>query len=266
MTGVQTCALPISCSPDSVDAAYAASHANKIKNETLLEANKDHTITIRYAFSLVADQKFTCKDGRETTSVGSMSFSLTVRPGATAAEVNKALGEAIHGLDIYSSNSRSTLTVYDNRWSSTNKVEIPTYEPRYEYVKQLDIQAGANEGQMIPIEYDMLSLSLLDIEDISVDTFESAQKTLSLEKIDGAIRKISEQRSLFGAYQNRLEHAGMIDDNTAENLRAAESQIRDTDMAASIVEYSRAQILSQTAQSMLAQANQSTQNIVNLLQ
>ena len=58
----------------------------------------------------------------------------------------------------------------------------------------------------------------------------------------------------------------MIDDNTAENLRAAESQIRDTDMAASIVEYSRAQILSQTAQSMLAQANQSTQNIVNLLQ
>lgn len=255
-----------SCSPDSVDAAYAASHANKIKNETLSEANKDHTITIRYTFSLVADQKFTCKDGRETTSVGSMSFNLTVRPGATAAEINKALGEAIHGLDIYSSNSRSTLTVYDNRWSSTNKVEIPTYEPRYEYVKQLDIQAGANEGQMIPIEYDMLSLSLLDIEDISVDTFESAQKTLSLEKIDGAIRKISEQRSLFGAYQNRLEHAGMIDDNTAENLQAAESQIRDTDMAASIVEYSRAQILSQTAQSMLAQANRSVQNIVNLLQ
>lgn len=254
------------CSPDAVSNAYAASHSNKTRSETLLEANKDHTVTIRYAFNLVADQKFTCKDGSETTSVGSISFSLTVRPGATADEINKVLGEAIRGLDIDAPNSRSTLTARNNSWSSANKVEIPTYEPRYEYVKQLDIQAGANEGQMIPIEYDMLSLSLLDIEDISVDTFESAQKTLSLEKIDGAIRKISEQRSLFGAYQNRLEHAGMIDDNTAENLQAAESQIRDADMAASVVEYSRAQILSQTAQSMLAQANQSTQNILNLLQ
>lgn len=254
------------CSPDAVSNAYAAVHKNETRSETLLEANKDHTITIRYAFNLVADQKFTCKDGSETTSVGSMTMYLTVRPGATAVEVNKALGEAIQGLDIYSSNSRSTMTAYGSRWNSTNKVEIPTYEPRYEYKKRLDIQAGANEGQMIPIEYDMLSLSLLDIEDISVDTFESAQKTLSLEKIDGAIRKISEQRSLFGAYQNRLEHAELIDDNTAENLQAAESHIRDTDMASSVVEYSKAQILSQTAQSMLSQANQSIQNIVSLLQ
>lgn len=257
------------CSPDSVNAAYDASHANKngTRSETLLEANKDHTITIKYSFNLVADQKFTCKDGRETTSVGTMNIFLTVRPESTADEINKALGEAIQGLDIYSSKSASTLTTTRvNSWNSANKVEIPTYEPRYEYKKRLDIQAGANEGQMIPIEYDMLSLSLLDIEDISVDTFENAQKTLSLEKIDGAIRKISEQRSLFGAYQNRLEHAGMIDDNTAENLQAAESHIRDTDMASSIVEYSKAQILSQTAQSMLVQANQSTQKVLSLLQ
>lgn len=256
------------CSPDAVSNAYAASHTNKdnSRSETLLEANKDHTITIRYAFSLVADQKFTCKDGSETTSVGSMSFTMTVRPGATAEEVNKALGEAIRGLDIYSSNSRSTMTASGSSWSSMNKVEIPTYEPRYEYKKRLDIQAGANEGQMIPVKYDMLSLSLLEIEDISVDTFESAQKTLSIEKIDGAIKKISEQRSLFGAYQNRLEHAELIDDNTAENLQAAESHIRDTDMAASLVEYSKVQILSQSVQSMLAQANQSAKNIAGLLQ
>lgn len=256
------------CSPDAVSNAYAASHTNKdnSRSETLLEANKDHTITIQYSFSLVADQKFTCKDGSETTSVGSMSFTMTVRPGATAEEVNKALGEAIRGLDIYSSNSRSTMTASGSRWSSMNKVEIPTYEPRYEYKKRLDIQAGANEGQMIPVKYDMLSLSLLEIEDISVDTFESAQKTLSIEKIDGAIKKISEQRSLFGAYQNRLEHAELIDDNTAENLQAAESHIRDTDMAASLVEYSKVQILSQSVQSMLAQANQSAKNIAGLLQ
>ena len=83
---------------------------------------------------------------------------------------------------------------------------------------------------------------------------------------DSAARIVSEQRSLFGAYQNRLEHAALINDNTAENTTAAESLIRDTDMASEMVKFSKSNILSQAGQSLLAQANQSNQGILSLLE
>ncbi len=98
----------------------------------------------------------------------------------------------------------------------------------------------------------------------TVSTYEKAQATLG--KIQSAINKVSEQRSALGAIQNRLEHTIANLDNVAENTQAAESRIRDTDMAAEMVEYSKNQILAQAGQSMLAQANQSTQGVLSLLQ
>ncbi|MFW5633109.1 MAG: flagellin, partial [Acetivibrio ethanolgignens] len=80
-----------------------------------------------------------------------------------------------------------------------------------------------------------------------------------------AITSVSSQRSDLGALQNRLEHTIANADNTAENLQASESRIRDVNMASEMVKYSKNNILQQAAQAMLAQANQSTQGVLTLL-
>ena len=87
-----------------------------------------------------------------------------------------------------------------------------------------------------------------------------------VDTVNSALEFVSAQRSELGAYQNRLEHTIANADNTAENLQAAESRIRDVDMAEEMVDYSKSNILQQAAQSMLAQANQSTQGVLSLLQ
>ncbi len=97
-----------------------------------------------------------------------------------------------------------------------------------------------------------------------VDDYDKANATL--KAIQDAINVVSTQRSALGAIQNRLEHTIANLDNVSENTQAAESRIRDTDMASEMVEYSKNQILAQAGQSMLAQANQSTQGVLSLLQ
>lgn len=129
---------------------------------------------------------------------------------------------------------------------------------------ELNIQAGAQEGQNIQIKYDLLRTSLLGIE--GIDTLSHDSSEAAITQIDGAIDKVSQQRSLFGAYINRLEHSYNADTNTAENTQAAESKLRDSDMAAEMVQYSRDKILMQVGQSILAQANQSASGILSLLQ
>ena len=98
----------------------------------------------------------------------------------------------------------------------------------------------------------------------SVADYETANATLSA--VQNAINKVSTQRSALGALQNRLEHTIANLDNVSENTQSAESRIRDTDMADEMVEYSKNNILAQAGQSMLAQANQSTQGVLSLLQ
>ena len=123
---------------------------------------------------------------------------------------------------------------------------------------------GANAGQKITVSISSMSSSSLKINKISISSQKGADKTITT--VDAAIEAVSEQRAKLGAIQNRLEHTIASDDNTAENLQAAESRIRDTDMAAEMVQYSKSQILQQAAQSMLAQANQSTQGVLSILQ
>ncbi len=97
-----------------------------------------------------------------------------------------------------------------------------------------------------------------------VSDFDKANATL--KAVQNAINLVSTQRSALGAIQNRLEHTVANLDNVSENTQAAESRIRDTDMASEMVEYSKNNILAQAGQSMLAQANQSTQGVLSLLQ
>ena len=135
------------------------------------------------------------------------------------------------------------------------------------------IQVGAanKNEQRIQIQIDNIATSKLGgkgdapkLHDIKLDTLSGARKAISA--ITQAIAKISDIRSALGAVQNRLEHTISNLDNIVENTTAAESEIRDTDMASTMVEYSKNNILSQAGQSMLAQANQSTQGVLSLLQ
>ena len=101
---------------------------------------------------------------------------------------------------------------------------------------------------------------------IATSTATATKITAILDTIDTALEKVSTQRSSLGAIQNRLEHTIANADNVAENLTAAESRIRDVDMAKEMVQFSKNNILQQAGQSMLAQANQSTQGVLSLLQ
>lgn len=128
------------------------------------------------------------------------------------------------------------------------------------------LQVGANKEQMISVTIKNMTAKGLRIGSVqsNVSAYSKATKQLSI--LDAAIKEVSTQRSKLGALQNRLEHTIANADNTAENLQAAESRIRDVDMAKEMVSYSKNSILQQAAQAMLAQANQSTQGVLSLLQ
>lgn len=127
-----------------------------------------------------------------------------------------------------------------------------------------NLQVGSLAGQSIGISIANMDAKSLGITGLSVSAFTTAGSAMT--KIQAAIDKVSTQRSALGAVQNRLEHTIANLDTTAENTQSAESRIRDTDMASEMVTYSKNQILSQAGQSMLAQANQSTQGALSLLQ
>ena len=132
--------------------------------------------------------------------------------------------------------------------------------------KGIELQIGANEGQTMNFTLDDMSADALGVAGNSVDlsTQESAQKATTA--IDAAIKKVSASRGKMGAVQNRLEHTINNLDTASENMQTAESRIRDTDMAEEMVNYSKNNILAQAGQSMLAQANQSNQGVLTLLQ
>lgn len=132
----------------------------------------------------------------------------------------------------------------------------------------LNIQVGANSGEGIKITLANMAASVIGVtttlvSNISAGTAGDANKLTTA--IDEALVKVSTQRAKFGAIQNRLEHTIKNVDNTSENLQSAESRVRDVDMAKEMMNYSKNNILNQAAQSMLAQANQQPQNVLNLL-
>ena len=134
----------------------------------------------------------------------------------------------------------------------------------------LHVGADADMTNKISVNIETMNSAYLGIKDLNVvdneDVSPGAQATYAIDAIADAIQKVSDQRSALGAVQNRLEHTIKNLDNVVENTTAAESQIRDTDMASTMVEYTKNNILMQAGQSMLAQANQSTQGVMSLLQ
>ena len=135
------------------------------------------------------------------------------------------------------------------------------------FSKGKKLQVGANKGQTLDISIGPMNGSAIGIgkgaSKVGVASNGSAGQSLS--NIDKAISKVSEQRSKLGAIQNRLEHTIKNLDNAAENTQAAESRIRDTDMAKEMSKFTKDNILTQASQAMLAQANQLPQQVLQLL-
>ena len=128
-----------------------------------------------------------------------------------------------------------------------------------------NLQVGAEAGQFIGISIKSMNASSIGVGGVSVDGADNANAQKAITMIKSALAAVSEQRSNLGAVQNRLEHTIKNLDNVVENTTSAESQIRDTDMATEMVNYSNNNILAQAGTSMLAQANQSNQNVLSLL-
>ena len=128
----------------------------------------------------------------------------------------------------------------------------------------LHVGADADMTNKITVNIDSMNSAGLGVKGIKADTEQDA--TYAIDAIADAISTVSSQRSSLGAVQNRLEHTINNLDNVVENTTSAESRIRDTDMAEEMVNYSKNNILAQAGQSMLAQANQSNQGVLSLLQ
>jgi len=135
-----------------------------------------------------------------------------------------------------------------------------------------DFQIGANSGETLSISINGVSTTALALTGLDLTTPASvgpppvaSGAATSISKLDDALKTVSSQRAELGAYQNRFEHTINNLNVSVENLSASESRIRDTDMAQEMVSYTRSQILTQAGTSMLAQANQASQNVLTLL-
>ena len=129
----------------------------------------------------------------------------------------------------------------------------------------LHVGSDADMTNKIGVTITDMSSASLGIQGLNVSDATGKAATYAIDAIADAVAKVSAQRSSLGAIQNRLEHTIANVDNVVENTNAAESRIRDTDMAAEMVNYSKNNILAQAGQSMLAQANQATQGVLSLL-
>ena len=149
---------------------------------------------------------------------------------------------------------------------ATNKFTLTKGTVSYNDALSFNLHVGADADMTnkIAVNIDSMNSAGLGIKGIKADTEQDA--TYAIDAIADAISTVSSQRSALGAVQNRLEHTINNLDNVVENTTTAESRIRDTDMAEEMVNYSKNNILAQAGQSMLAQANQSNQGVLSLLQ
>ena len=152
-------------------------------------------------------------------------------------------------------NNNGTFTITEGKAETAAKLSF-----------SLHVGADADMTNKINVDIESMSAAGLGIKGLNVEDATGKSATYAIDAIADAISKVSEQRSALGAVQNRLEHTISNVDNVVENTTTAESRIRDTDMAEEMVNYSKNNILAQAGQSMLAQANQSNQGVLSLLQ
>jgi len=231
----------------------------------------------------VETTKATTIDGTNQVTAGTYKIHLAAGKEYTAEDIEDILKEAGFDLDVtlkgatpdqpntlYATSGASTIgTITMAGGAGLGSDKALWSQEGYDGVsgsKGITLQIGANYGQTMSFSIEDMSARSLGVDGNKIDlsTQEGAQK--ATDKIDDAIKKVSQVRGRMGAIQNRLEHTIANLDTAAENTQTAESRIRDTDMAEEMVNYSKNNILAQAGQSMLAQANQSNQGVLSLLQ
>lgn len=240
----------------------AESGKENISTDTAITYSAVNAVTAgEYTIHLAAGKEYTDADIEDILATAGFDFDVTLS-GATPDEPNTlwvtsagtvsdvTMGGGTAGAGLGSSKALWGQEGYEGGTASGG----------------ITLQIGANEGQTMTFSMDDMSARALGVDGNKVDlsTQEGAQKATTT--IDAAIKKVSTQRGRLGAVQNRLEHTISNLDTAAENTQNAESRIRDTDMASEMVNYSKNNILAQAGQSMLAQANQSNQGVLSLLQ
>ena len=163
-------------------------------------------------------------------------------------------------------NTAGTQVTYSDTVITLNIARKAAVETSDALTLSLQVGADSTEENKISVDIESMGAKSLGIDGLKVDGTNSTNADNAIDTIAAAIQKVSTQRSALGAVQNRLEHTINNLDNVVENTTSAESQIRDTDMATEMVKYSNNNILSQAGQAMLAQANQSNQGVLSLLQ
>jgi len=212
----------------------------------------------------------TVTDAADTETVsnadGAVSIVLDTTGSYTASEINKMFSDAgVKGVTVAFDGSKTGAAIETGLGiETTTKGAIS--EGTGSMAAGLTIQVGTTNDSynQVTVSIDDLSAEGLGIDGLDVSTQETAGNAIAT--IEAAINKVSTNRGNLGALQNRLEYATNSLDTTAENMDAANSRIRDTDMAKEMMTYTKMNILSQAAQAMLAQANQQPQNILQLLQ
>ena len=206
------------------------------------------------------------KDGDEVVT--------TEKTDLAAASKTSALGTitAANGTNAFTDvakptgNTAGTQVTYTDKVITLNIARKAAVETSDALTLSLQVGADSTDENKISVDIESMGAKSLGIDGLKVDGTNSTNADNAIDTIAAAIQKVSTQRSSLGAVQNRLEHTINNLDNVVENTTSAESQIRDTDMATEMVKYSNNNILAQAGQAMLAQANQSNQGVLSLLQ
>ena len=207
-----------------------------------------------------AENTLIVRDYTKTTNIGKEEAESLIQAALLQANnigVNKAGGGEYAAVDDIDDTKDSEVKFTINKGTAVYANDLSF---------TLHVGADADMSNKIDVSIESMSSAGLGIEGLNVSDDTGMAATYAIDAIADAIQKVSDQRSALGAVQNRLEHTISNLDNVVENTTSAESRIRDTDMAEEMVEYSKNNILAQAGQSMLAQANQSTQGVMSLLQ
>lgn len=242
----------------------AESGKESIDTTTAISYSAVNAVTAgEYAIHLAAGKEYTDADIEELLSKAGFDFDVTLS-GATPDEPHTLFGltsaAKVGDITMDGGTAGAGLGSAKALWGQEG------YESSSSTGQGLTLQIGANEGQTMSFSIDDMSARSLGVDGNKVDLSTQDNAKSAMTTIDAAIKKVSQTRGGLGALQNRLEHTISNLDTSSENLQTAESRIRDVDMASEMVTYSKNSILQQAAQSMLAQANQSTQGVLALLQ
>lgn len=225
-----------------------------------LVAGKQITIGGK-AYNIVEDDVATTANGY-TNGVNGNNIN-------TAAAQKLVLNAVLQANDVGNTDGAGNTWYDQNEVNSSTSlatnVKLARVATKSDLSLSLHVGADSDADNKIAFNIQVMDSTGLGVKGISVTGGTPARATYAIDNIADAISTVSKQRSGLGAIQNRLEHTIKNLDNVIENTTAAESQIRDTDMAAEMVKYSNNNILMQAGQAMLAQANQTNQGVLALL-